>query len=122
MAGSQLGAQFAEALAAKDFDRLAELVDPAIDFKGVTPSRTWEANSADELISGVLRLWLEEEDEVEELVEVQTGSVADRERVGYLMRVRDADGPYVFEQQAYYTERDGRIDWMRVTCSGWRPV
>jgi hypothetical protein len=122
MAGSQLGAQFAEALAAKDFDRLAELVDPAIDFKGVTPSRTWEVNSADELISGVLRLWLEEEDEVEELVEVQTGSVADRERVGYLMRVRDADGPYVFEQQAYYTERDGRIDWMRVTCSGWRPI
>ena len=122
MAGSQLGAQFAEALAAKDFDRLAELVDPAIDFKGVTPSRTWEVNSADELISGVLRLWFEEEDEVEELVEVQTGSVADRERVGYLMRVRDGDGPHVFEQQAYYTERDGRIDWMRVTCSGWRPV
>ena len=70
----------------------------------------------------MLRLWLEEEDEVEELVEVQTGSVADRERVGYLMRVRDADGPYVFEQQAYYTEHDGHIDWMRVTCSGWRPV
>jgi len=28
----------------------------------------------------------------------------------------------VVEQQAYFTERDGRIDWMRVLCSGFRRV
>jgi hypothetical protein len=27
----------------------------------------------------------------------------------------------VFEQLAYFTESDGRIDWMRVICSGMRP-
>jgi len=31
------------------------------------------------------------------------------------------DGPFIVEQQAYYTERDRRITWMRVLCSGFRP-
>jgi hypothetical protein len=26
------------------------------------------------------------------------------------------------EQQAYISERDGRIGWMRTLCSGYRPV
>jgi hypothetical protein len=26
------------------------------------------------------------------------------------------------EQQAYLSERDGRIGWLRVLCSGYRPV
>jgi hypothetical protein len=26
------------------------------------------------------------------------------------------------EQQAYYTAANGQIDWMRVLCSGYRPV
>jgi hypothetical protein len=28
---------------------------------------------------------------------------------------------FVVEQQAYTTEKDGRINWMRVLCSGFRP-
>jgi hypothetical protein len=27
----------------------------------------------------------------------------------------------VVEQQVYYTSRDGRINWMRVLCTGFRP-
>jgi hypothetical protein len=38
------------------------------------------------------------------------------------VRVSDADGPHIFEQQAYVRERDARIDWMRVICSGWVPL
>jgi hypothetical protein len=30
-------------------------------------------------------------------------------------------GPFVVEQQAYYTDRSGQITWMRVLCSGFRP-
>jgi hypothetical protein len=26
------------------------------------------------------------------------------------------------EQQAYLSARDGRIGWMRVLCSGYRPI
>ena len=53
---------------------------------------------------------------------VQTDSFADRERVGYRFRVRNPDGLFEVEQQAYIEERDGRIGWMRVLCSGFRPA
>jgi hypothetical protein len=36
--------------------------------------------------------------------------------------VRCPDGRFLVEQQAYIGERDGKIDWMRVVCSGYRPV
>jgi hypothetical protein len=35
-------------------------------------------------------------------------------------RAWKASGSFVVEQQAYYTERDGQITWMRVLCSGFR--
>jgi hypothetical protein len=47
--------------------------------------------------------------------------VADRERVGYRFSVENPDGHFLVEQQAYVAERDGRICWMRVVCSGFRP-
>jgi hypothetical protein len=41
-----LGEQFAEALAAKDFERAGDLLDPEVDFRALTPSRAWEASGA----------------------------------------------------------------------------
>ena len=114
--------RFAEAFAAKDFDRVRALLHPEIDFRGLTPRRFWEAGDPDSVITGVLRLWLEDSDEVRALEHVETDTVADRERVGYRMRVRNPDGDFVVEQQAYIAERDGRIGWMRVVCSGFRPL
>jgi hypothetical protein len=31
------------------------------------------------------------------------------------------DGRYLIEQQAYLSERDGKIGWLRILCSGLRP-
>jgi hypothetical protein len=58
---------------------------------------------------------------LEEIVSIASDSFADRQRVAYRFRGRNANGPFVVEQQAYYTERDGRIHYMRVLCSGFRP-
>jgi hypothetical protein len=77
-ATSTLGIAFAEAFAAKDYDRVRALAHPEVDFRGLTPNRFWEAH--------------------------------------------DPDGRFVVEQQAYLAERDGRIGWMRVVCSGFRPA
>jgi hypothetical protein len=41
--------------------------------------------------------------------------------VSYRFRGHNADGPFVAEQHAYYTERDAHINYMRVLCSGFRP-
>jgi hypothetical protein len=117
-----LGAEFARALAVKDYNRVLDLMHPEIDFRGLTPSRSWEASDADTLISGVLRRWFEDSDEIEALERLESDSFADRERVGYRFSVRNPDGRFLVEQQAYLSARDGRIGWMRVVCSGFRPA
>ena len=121
MADPSVGRDFAEALARKDFDRIGELVDPEVSFRGVTPNQSWEASSAQELVDEVLKRWLEDSDHVEELLDVEEGRFADRERIAYSFRGHNDKGPFVVEQQAYFTEKDGRIDWLRVLCSGFRP-
>ena len=59
---------------------------------------------------------------IEQVEQIETSSFADRERVGYRFRVRNADGLHLVEQQAYLSERDGRIGWLRVMCSGFRAI
>lgn len=120
--GQAVGRAFAEALARKDFARIRALLHPEIDFRGLTPGRTWEASDAQDVLSNVLRQWFEDSDEIEELVQIETDSVADRQRVAYRFRGRNPDGPFVVEQQAYFSEHEGRITWMRVLCSGFRPA
>ena len=119
---TSLGADFAAALAVKDFDRLRALLHPEIDFRGMTPRRVWEAGDPESVITGVLRSWFEDVDEIESLEHCDTDAFADRERVGYRFSVRNPKGRFLVEQQAYLGERDGRIGWMRVVCSGFRPV
>jgi hypothetical protein len=55
-------------------------------------------------------------------VSVQTDSFADRQRVGYRFRVRNGDGLHLVEEQAYLSEREGRIGWLRIMCAGYPPV
>lgn len=115
-----IGAEFANALAGKDFDRIEELLGPEIDFKGLTPRRHWEAGDPGTVISGVLRQWFEDSDEIVALERLETAAFADRERVGYRFRVRCPDGVFLVEQQAFLSASEGRITWMRVVCSGFR--
>jgi hypothetical protein len=117
-----LGGEFARALAVKDFGRIVDLMHPEIDFRALTPNRNWAARSADAVISEVLREWFEEADEIESLEWLETDRFADRERVGYRFSVRNPEGLFLVEQQAYLSAREGRIGWMRVLCSGYRPV
>jgi hypothetical protein len=116
------GTEFARALAEKDFARIRALMDPEIDFRGLTPNRIWEARDPDTVIADVLRRWFEDSDDIRALEQLETDTVVDRERIGYRFSVRRPDGDFLVEQQAYVAERDGRIVWMRVLCSGYRPV
>ena len=117
-----LGTDFSHAFAAKDADRIRELVHPEIDFKALTPNQNWEASDRDKLVSMLFDEWLEDSDEVQGIESVETDSFSDRERVGYRLAVRCPDGNFLVEQQAYIEERDGKIGWMRVVCSGFRPI
>ena len=117
------GERFAQALAAKDFDAVKTTMSPAIDFRGLTPRRIWEAGDPDSVVARILSRWFDPEDEIRSLEYMESVSFADRERVGYRFQVTNADGEFLVEQQAYLgTDAEGRIDWMRVVCSGFRPA
>lgn len=117
------GEDFAAALAAKDSERLRGLLADQIDFQALTPGRHWQAGSpaevADEIIFG---FWFAPDADIKELRSVTTGEVAGREHVRYLLQVAKSGQDYLVEQQAYYDSDGGQISWMRVLCSGYRPV
>jgi hypothetical protein len=116
-----LGEDFARAIAAKDHARVRELLHPVLDFRAMTPGRVWEAAGPEDVITA-LGLWFERTDVIEGIDSLEVDRFADRERVGYRFRVRNADGSHLVEQQAYLSERDGRIGWLRIMCSGYRSI
>lgn len=119
---SALGRRFVEALAIEDVEALRAVLHPEVDFRGLTPNRFWEAHDRDAVLEIVFGVWFGADDELEELVLLHSDAFADREQVRFRFRGRNRDGPMVVEQQAYLTERDGLIGWMRVVCSGQRPL
>jgi hypothetical protein len=113
-----LGRAFAEAFASKDVHQLSELLHPEIDFRGLTPKHDWKARGAEQVVSEVLQRWLDDFTDDAKLVEVASHSFADTESLTYRFTGHDAEGPFVCEQHAYLTEDGGRINWMRLVCSG----
>jgi hypothetical protein len=115
------GPAFVEALGRKDFEAMGALLHSEVDFRALTPNRFWEASGSSAVVEEVLTQWFEDSDDIQEVLSTETGTVGDRQHVAYRLRVQNPDGEFVVEQQAYFTEQDGRIDWMRVLCSGFRP-
>lgn len=115
-------AEFVDAILARDIARARGLLDPAIDFRAMTPSRVWEADDPAG-VEEVLRSWFEHpERDVERVDPTEAASVEDTLRVGWRVYGSRADGPFVYEQQAFVREEDGRVVWLRVMCSGPRPA
>jgi len=121
--GMPVGERFARAIAAKDGEALLELVAPQIDFRALTPGRVWDASSAAEVVDDViLGHWFAPTDQIVAIEAIDNDVVVDRERVGYRFRVTNEDGEFIVEQQAYLGVEDDAITWLRVMCSGFRPV
>jgi len=117
-----LGTEFARAFLEKDADRMRGLLHPEIDFHALTPSRSWEASGQDAVLDVLFANWLEDKDHVEGLEGIESDTVVDRERIGYRFSVSNQDGRFLVEQQGYLSSRDGKIDWIRLVCSGFRPA
>ncbi len=113
--------QFVRALVAKSDGALAAVVDPNVDFRGLTPGRTWEATDLAGL-AAVLWQWFEPSDHLEAIERFETGRVEDRHSLTYRLIGTNDGGPFVVEQQAYYMCENGRITWLRILCSGFRPL
>lgn len=120
-----VGEVFARTLAAKDHGGLCGLLTDPVDFQALTPRRYWQTTSPREAVDGfVFGVWFGPGDTIEELRSVRCGRVGDRESVTYRLGVRRDGELYVVEQHAYFhVDLDAqRIDWIRIVCSGYRPV
>ena len=121
-AESGLASALVDAIVARDLARAVALLHPDVDFQAMTPNRVWETGDPAG-VEAILRQWFEDPDEdVHGIEATEPTPIENTIRVGWLVHISDADGPHVFEQQAYVRERDAQIDWMRVMCSGWIPL
>lgn len=116
------GRRFVEAIAERDRPALRAVLGEELDFKGLTPGRFWEAETATGLGEIVFDQWFEETDRVTAVTRVDEGEIADTSRVGYQFELQCPDGPYLVEQQAYYRTLDDRIVHLRIVCSGFRAL
>ncbi len=118
-----VGERFARAIAARDAPALLALLAPQLDFRAMTPGRVWDSSSTREVVDDViLGKWFGPTDRIDAIEGVENDVVVDRERVGYRFRVTNDDGAFLVEQQAYLDVQDEGIAWLRIMCSGYRPV
>jgi hypothetical protein len=120
---SDLARRFTAALAARDAAALRSLFGSEVDFRALTPGRVWEAPTPDAIVDDViLGSWFEPGDVIRRIESVQAGHVGTHTRIGYRLRVENAEGSFTVEQQAYLDLSDGKITWLRMLCSGFVPV
>ena len=119
---TNVGEDFARALASKDSARMRELFADQIDFQALTPGRHWQASTPEKAVDDIiLGVWFGPQDDIHELRSVTCGQVRDRERVTYRLGVKRNNTEYVVEQHAYYESDGTHITWIRMLCSGYRP-
>lgn len=92
-----------------------------VDFAALTPGRHWTATDPAEVVDKIiLGPWFGPGRRIVELCSVTTSQIGDCRHVGYQLRVHRDGTDQLVEQHAFYTARDGRIDWIRIVCSGYR--
>jgi hypothetical protein len=122
LAKTDLGERYASAVAAKDENALREVLTDPIDFGGLTPGGVWAGDNVADVLEILFEHWFDSGDHIDRLVEVSTSEVAGRRHLSYLLEVTNSAGLHLVEQQVYFNVTDERISWMRVLCSGYRPI
>jgi TusA-related sulfurtransferase len=109
-----------EAVMSKDRDAAVGTLAPAVRFRHLIPRGPREIWGADEAVD-VLLGWFGDARELE-VQSLFVEPIADRTSVRYRVRLREAGGWEVIEQQQYLDmDEDGRIAAIDLLCSGFRP-
>ena len=114
----QMGIQFAAAVARKDEAALLALLDPGVDFRGMTPDRFEQAHGAAQLLKILLGEWLTPADEITGIKSIESDAVAEVRRVGYRLYVLKHDRSFVVEHVAYFRVHGRHIAWLQVMSTG----
>lgn len=118
-----VGGVFLEALASRDYRKMAGTLGPAVRFRAMLPPGPMNWAGPDE-VAGAFSTWFGEADEFE-LVDATVGEVGGRLHLSWRLRLRPAPfgkgaGWHVIEQQAY-ADAGETIRSIDLLCSGFRP-
>src|SRR5262245_31278603 len=122
MDAPELARAFVDAIVVKDRDALTSVLDPGVDFRGLTPNFEWRGTTPDEVAEIVFGSWFEPTDHVREVESVTVEPIADRHHLHYRFTVENDEGMHVVEQHGFLDAADGHITHMSMMCSGFRPL
>jgi len=114
--------RFVAALAAKNSPALQSMFGSEVDFRAVTPGRVWEAGTAQAVNQMILGTWFGPGTVIERIESVESSTIGTRCRIGYRLRLANADGKFIVEQQAFADRTGDKITELRLACSGFVPV
>lgn len=110
---------FLDALARRDWERLATCFAPDVELRALIPPGVREAHTAGSAVE-LFRSWWAAADHFE-MIGSEIAPISDRIRIGY--RLRLSEGEWVLiEQQAYCKVSDRGIELMDLVCTGDRPA
>jgi hypothetical protein len=117
-----IGGVFLEALAERDYRRMATTLGSVVRFRAMLPSGPMDRQGPDE-VSRAFSSWFGDAEDFE-LIDATVGEVGGRLHLAWRLRVRPApfgigDGWHVIEQQAYADTGDS-IESLDLLCSGFR--
>ncbi len=107
---------FLETFAERDFAGVEACFHPQARFRALIPPGLEEASDAPGAARH-LKDWFGGADHFE-MTDAAVAAVFDRWRLAYRLRVRDEEGWWLFEQQAYCDVEGGRIVSMDLLCTG----
>jgi hypothetical protein len=117
---TEVATSFVRAVAAGDREALRALLEPDVDFRGITPNQSWLHDSAEDVIATMVGTWFGGERQIHEIQSVVTEDVGDVVRVGYRFHATTPTGPAFVEQQAYLDVTGPTIRAVRLVCSGYQ--
>ena len=118
-----IGGVLVEAIAERDFDKLAGALSPDVQFRAMLPRGPLELEGAS-TVAERFAFWFGSAEEFE-VVDAAVGEVGGRLHLSWRLRVRPApndigDGWHVIEQQLYADATEA-IDRLDLLCSGFHP-
>lgn len=117
-----VGGLFLEALAKRDFGRMATTLGPTVRFRAMLPRGPMDWTGP-EAVCGAFSSWFGDAEDFE-VVDATVGEVGGRLHLSWRLRVRPApfekgEGWHLIEQQAYVDAAD-TIESLDLVCSGFQ--
>ncbi|GIU93577.1 MAG: hypothetical protein KatS3mg012_0034 [Gaiellaceae bacterium] len=118
---AEVGERLLDAIAGRDYARIAECFARDASFRVLTPGPLREHTGPEEAAERY-RFWLQPLENFE-VLEGDATTIADRVRIRYRFRGRDPDkGWQLNEHTGYASVEDGEITSLILTCAGFRPT